>query len=95
MIGSIVITPRLIHEYSEYGEGNFNALREIASLGDGVWQVEVLVGIDFIPTDDDDSGTDAYLLELRQERLRWEPRRANRECSWDYFRCGDVRADLY
>ncbi|MCF7221616.1 hypothetical protein [Marilutibacter chinensis] len=95
MVGSIVITPRLIHEYSEYGEGNFNAVREIASLGDGSWRVEVQVGIDSIPADDTGIEVEAYLLELQQERLSWEPYKAAEERTSSYFRCGDVRTDLY
>ena len=93
MVGSIVITPRLIHEYSEYGEGNFNEVREIASLGDGSWRVKVQVGIDSMPADD--AHFEAYLLELQQERLSWEPYKADEESPSSYFRCGDVRTDLY
>lgn len=95
MIGSIVITPTLIHEYSEYGEGNFNVVKEIANLGDGSWQVKVHVGIDSMPDDDSDLEVEAYLLELQQEQLSWEPYRTNGEHAPSYFRCGDVRTDLY
>lgn len=95
MVGSIVITPTLIHEYSEYGEGNFNAVKEIASLGDGFWRVKVHVGIDSMPTDDADLEVETYLLELQQERLSWEPHGSNGEHASSYFRCGDVQAELY
>lgn len=95
MVGSMVITPRLIHEYSEYGEGNFNVVREIASLGDGSWRVKVQVGIDSMPADDAGIEVEAHLLELKQERLSWERYKADEENPSSYFRCGDVRTDLY
>ncbi|MGY1531266.1 hypothetical protein [Luteimonas sp. A649] len=94
MVGSIVITPTLIHEHSEYGEGNFNVVKEIADLGDGSWLVSVQVGFDFIPAADDDLGVDTYRLDLQQRILRWEPRRFEGEHEPGYFRCGDLRADL-
>lgn len=94
MVGSIVITPMLIHEYAEYGEGNFNLVKEIADLGDGSWLVGVHVGIDFIPAADDNFGADTYRLDLQQQTLRWEPRRFVGEHEPGYFRCGDLRADL-
>ena len=95
MVGSIVVTPGLIHEYAEYGEGNFNVVREIASLGDGAWRVEVQVGIDSMPADDADIEVEAYLLELQQGRVSWQSYKADEKLTSSYFRCGDVRTDLY
>lgn len=73
LVGSVVITPRLVHEYSEYGEGDFHAVREIERVGEGSWRVRVEVGVDSIPADDADTGAEAYLLELQQDRLGWRP----------------------
>ena len=95
LVASVVITPRLVHEYSEYGEGNFNAVRDVESVGDGSWRVKVEVGIDYMPADDADTGVEAYLLELKQGRLGWSPYEVTRGHASSYFRCGDVRTDLY
>lgn len=94
MLGSVVITPTLIHEYAEYGEGNFNLVHAITDQGDGSWLVTVNVGIDFIPAADDTSGLDTYQLNLQQQELRWEPRRFLGRDGPAYFRCGSLRADL-
>jgi len=91
MIGSLVITPRLVHEYADYGEGTFFAVRTINRSGNA-WQIEAAVGIDTISTLEPDQDPDPYRLELAQGKLLWEP--------WDdalqsqpYFRCGNVRPD--
>ena len=91
MIGSLVITPSLVHEYADYGEGTFFAVRAVNRSGDA-WQIEATVGTDTIPAVEPDQDSDLYRLELAQDKLLWEP--------WDdplqsqpYFRCGDVRPD--
>lgn len=91
MIGSLVVTPSLVHEYADYGEGTFFAVRTINRNGDA-WKLEVAVGIDTIPTVEPDQDFDLYRLELAQDKLIWEP--------WDkalqsqpHFRCGDIRPD--
>lgn len=95
LVGSVVITPRLVHEYSEYGEGDFHAVRETERVGEGSWRVRVEVGVDSMPADDADTGAEAYLLELQQGRLGWKPYEATEGRTVNYFRCGDVRTDLY
>lgn len=95
MIGSLVITPGLIHEFSEYGEGNFNVVKEVESAGDGLWWVKVQVGIDYMPTDDMQLETDTYQIKLHQERLGWGAPEAGEEHASIFFRCGNVRDDVY
>ncbi len=95
LIGSVVITPRMIHQYSEYGEGNFNAVRTIETLGPGDWTVAVQVGIDTVPTDQDQSGTNTYRLKLRQGRLSLKSEAPAEGRASVYFRCGDIRRDVY
>lgn len=95
LIGSVVITPSMIHQYSEYGEGNFYAVRGIETLGVGGWKVVVQVGIDTIPADEDQSDTDTYRLKLQQERLSLEPEAPAEDHASVYFRCGDIRRDVY
>lgn len=95
MVGSLVITPGLIHAFSEYGEGNFNVVREIESEGDGRWRVEVQVGIDAMPVDGEPAETDSYRMELHRGRLGWGPLDAGGAHASTFFRCGDVRGDVY
>lgn len=96
LIGSLVITPTMIHEYSEYGEGNFNAVKAIESLRDGSsWRVKVQVGIDTIPVDEDRSEMDPYRLELQQGKLTWAPEASHDERASTYFKCGEIRRDIY
>lgn len=89
MVGSLVVTPDLIHEYAEYGEGNFFAVRSVTRR-DSAWRIDVAIGTDTIPRGGPDDALDVYRLELDQDRLYWEP--------WDtaakglaYFRCDAVR----
>jgi hypothetical protein len=95
LVGSIVITPSLIHQYSEYGEGNFYAVRGIEALGGGNWRVAVQVGIDTMPTDEGQPDTNTYRLKLKQARLRWESEAPAGAYASAYFRCGDIRRDVY
>jgi len=91
MIGSLVITPGLVHAYAEYGEGTFFVVKA-ATRNAAAWRIDVAIGMDTIPAGDADDGSDVYRLELDQDKLRWEP--------WDsavrspaYFRCDAVRSD--
>ncbi|MCD9032108.1 hypothetical protein LDO32_10280 [Luteimonas sp. Y-2-2-4F] len=93
MVGSLVITPGLVHEYAEYGEGGFNVVEDIERLGEGAWRIDARVGTDAMPDDDEETGT--FLLALRRERLRWSPQGTGGEPAAGYFRCANVRTDLY
>lgn len=95
MIGSIVITPRLIHEYAEYGEGNFYSVRDVESLSDRSWQVEASGGIDSMPDEDIPAELETHQLELEQGRLRLDMHQSRADHTSTYFRCGSVRNDLY
>lgn len=95
MIGSLVITTGLIHAFSEYGEGNFYSVEGVENSGSGLWKVQVRVGIDTMPSDATEAEVKNYRLQLQQERLSWEPENVAKEGSSTYFRCGDVRRDVY
>lgn len=94
LVGSLIITPNMIHEFSEYGEGNFNMIKEVEKAGDDLWVVKVKVGIDHMPVDDQIE-TYAYQIRLHQERLGWGSLEAGEEYALTFLRCGDVRADVY
>lgn len=93
LIGSVVITTGMIHQYSEYGEGNFYAVRGVEALGAGIWKVVVQLGTDAMPTAGDQSERETHRLEVRQDRLSWKPHAPAEDLA--YFRCGDIRRDVY
>jgi hypothetical protein len=93
LIGSVVITASMIHQYSEYGEGNFYAVRGVEALGTGIWKVVVQLGTDTVPTDGGQPERETHRLEVRQDRLSWEPHASAEDLA--YFRCGDIRRDVY
>lgn len=95
LIGSLVITPNMIHQYSEYGEGSFNAVRGVETLGAGDWKVTVQVGLDTIPAEGGQSDTDTYRLILQSDRLMLESGAPAEKHASVYFRCGDIRRDVY
>lgn len=94
MIGSLVIAPRLIHEYAEYGEGAYNVVTSLAQVDDSTWRVEVEIGIDSMPSGHGDSDLDTYRLVLTQHRLGWSPWGRHVDSSPKYFRCDAVRSHL-
>ena len=93
LIGSVVITASMIHQYSEYGEGNFYAVRGVEALGTGIWKVVVQLGTDTMPTAEDHAERETHRLEVRQDRLNWKPQISGEDRT--YFRCGDIRRDAY
>jgi hypothetical protein len=65
-----VVSGNIWHSYSEYGEGNFYALRSLTTLGKQHWRVFAAIGIDEIP----DSGSNqivAFDIQIRKEKLIW------------------------
>ena len=46
LVGSVVISRKQIHSVSEYGEGNFYALRSIAATGKGKWKAKTALTLD-------------------------------------------------
>ena len=95
LVGSVVITPYMFHQYSEYGEGNLQPVRGVQTLGPGNWKVAVQVGIDTMPADEDQSDADTYRLKLQQGRLSLKSETSAEGRASVYFRCGDIRRDVY
>lgn len=95
MVGAMVVTPRLMHSYAEYGEGNFYEIVKVSSTGTNAWMLKARVGIDVIPDADDALVTETILVKLEGDRMRLAWPDDPREQSETSFRCGDVRSDLY
>lgn len=49
LVGAVLISGALMHAYSEYGEGNFYALRKLEKTGRNSWRAAVAIGIDSVP----------------------------------------------
>ena len=95
MIGSIVVTPGLIHAYAEYGEGNYNAVRHVARVAESVWRVDVEISLDVMPSGDRYDIPETFRLEMTPNGMIWTPWHALDQSPTLYFRCGAVRDDLY
>lgn len=93
MLGAMVVTPRLLHDYAEYGEGNFYNLVEASPTGNNAWTLQVRVGIDGPAEEEQPSETVRVRLEGSRMHLTWPD--GPRKHSETSFRCGDVRSDLY
>jgi hypothetical protein len=49
LVGTVLISNAMMHDYSEYGEGNFYALRKLEKAGRNSWRAGVAIGIDTSP----------------------------------------------
>lgn len=92
LVGAVVVTRTMVHWYSEYGEGNFFRIDAATKTDDGAWALSGQVFMDALP-DAGERGTE------HAERFRLSGQ--GRAVSFvdaegqSFFRCGDVRSDLY
>ncbi len=86
-VGSLVITPNLIHAVTEYGEGNFYAVDRIDAEDAGVWRVTTRLGIDSMPDEPSSEDSAVSRLSLRGGKLRWHPAGQLETYSPTYARC--------
>ncbi len=52
LVGALVINDRIVHAYSEYGEGDFFSIQNVQKLSPGQWRVRSRVYIDTMPSYD-------------------------------------------
>lgn len=69
LVGATLISGRLIHNYSEYGEGNFLLITQLERLGRNHWRVAGPVGIDTMPDQLSNETMAGFRLQLRGNRL--------------------------
>lgn len=93
LIGSLVVTSNLIHEYAEYGEGNFHVVESVEPANEGAWQVRTWLGIDAIPQEPSAGRRVVSQLALQSGKLHWRSSAHLGQATSTYFRCGDVRSD--
>lgn len=98
LVRSIVITSQMAHAYSDYGEGNFHAVRSVEALGKGQWRIEGPVGMDGVPEATDPAEASRFVLKTGV--LHWFVRNADGlevpsgEGNSGYARCMKVPAEM-
>jgi hypothetical protein len=99
LVGAEVITRKIVHSYSEYGEGNFYQPTAIRSIGKQEWRLKTRVGFDQMPGGEH-TGSAEFRLALRSGKLNWvnvsfdgEPSAS--QDSIALFRCAPIPAELY
>ena len=95
LVGSLVVTPHLIHVFAEYGEGDFHVVERVDPEDGSTWRVDARLGIDALPDERASEDRVVSRLSLRDGKLRWEsPARAGNASS-TYFRCDSVKPDIH
>ncbi len=97
LIGGLMITSHLVHAYSDYGEGDFYLVKRIVGLGNQQWEVEALVGVDSMPSEEvaDFKGTFRFdvvsgLLSMTEVGAAEGTAQAS-----NFFKCGEVLDGMY
>lgn len=98
LVGSEVISRKMLHSYSEYGEGNFYRPDQIKSVGKKSWTVKATLGLDQPPGDENQADAEMK-LSLKNGKLTSRfvaiGGKASDETASVYFRCADVPAGMY
>jgi hypothetical protein len=95
LVGAMVISGSMMHDYSEYGEGNFYGLRRLEKTGRDSWRVGVAYGIDTVP-EESQTEDDTLIVKLARGKLtvRTLPHMLNLKDSWQLnyklARCADL-----
>ena len=96
LVGAVVITPRMAHSYSDYGEGDFHSVHRVTRLRAAEWRIEGPVGIDTMPAPDEPHESSRFVL--KRGVLRWYMTASEGgEYQADdagYTRCTDLPADM-
>lgn len=96
LVGSLLITRHLIHAYSEYGEGNFYAVKKISQIGRSKWLITSQVSVDTLPSEEIVEELFTFQLDLDSAVLYWrnyddkEPPEIAQDKSPGFFKCGQL-----
>lgn len=99
LVGSQVISARGLHNYAEYGEGNFYWAERTIALGKGKWRIHSLLGLDGPPVPGEAAkavlvfNLGGARLSYRIETIDGKP--ADRQAARRHFRCAAVPAGFY
>ncbi len=106
LIGATIIFGRFVHQFAEYGEGTFYAIRDVRPLSDAQWRIHSRISIDSHPgIDAPDDPSDQFSVDglaLRKDRLSWYPDQSPTATALTgkpdepaLVRCGPVRPEIY
>jgi hypothetical protein len=68
LVGAVIIDRSTMHDYAEYGEGNFYALRRLKASGRNRWFADAATGID-APPEASAREDESFTLQLARGRL--------------------------
>jgi hypothetical protein len=91
MVGALVISRRVVHVYSEYGEGNFFLIVNADQEKEGVWTLSAQLFLDSFPAEGEHGDDVSERFELSKHGALLSSVASGKT----FFRCGDVRSDLY
>lgn len=92
LIGAVVISQRIVHRYSEYGEGDFFVVNKAFKEREGTWSLSGNVFVDSLPGEGELGAELSERFELSKNGAVLSSSEAAGET---FFRCGNVRNDLY
>jgi hypothetical protein len=92
LVGAVVVTRTMVHWYSEYGEGNFFRIDAATKTDDGAWALSGQVFMDALPDAGERGAEHAERFKLSGKGRAVSFVDAEGQ---SFFRCGDVRSDLY
>lgn len=95
LVGSLVVSPDLIHVFAEYGEGDFLVVERSEPDGGYAWRVTTRLGIDAMPDGQSMEDREISRLSLRGGKLTWESFARFGNAPPTYFRCDAFRQDLH
>jgi hypothetical protein len=83
LVGGKLIGKSMIHDYAEYGEGNFYELRALEKTSRDSWRIAVAIGIDTLP-EPSQLADDIFTMQLVSGRLtiRTRPHLLDLADSW-------------
>jgi hypothetical protein len=97
LVGATIVSSRVVHDYSEYGEGNFFLLLGYErQTGRQSWRVKTALGIDHVP---EENISQIVVLTLALSRgkliIQREFGNAPHQAAERMVRCAKVPADMY
>lgn len=92
LIGAVVISRKIVHRYSEYGEGDFFVVSKVSRDGEDVWTLRGQVFVDSLPGEGERGDDFSERFALSKNGTAFSSSEA---ADQTFFRCGSVRADLY
>jgi hypothetical protein len=100
LVGAVLIRGSMMHAYSEYGEGNFYALRKLEKMGRNSWRAAVAIGIDSVP-ETSEPVDETLMMRLASDRLVIASKpppldiKGSWQVSYNLRYCADMPPEMY